>query len=78
VQLDYWWENYLDDDDRDYIAQRRNDDLDGSYAEKLTAANDTELGNSPAKIFVIVKDSKTNRLRLPPEIRTYVEVASRR
>jgi hypothetical protein len=75
AQLDYWWEHYLDAADRDYITQRRNDDLEGSYAEKLKAANETELGDPPTKMFVVVGDSKTKRFRLPPEIRTYVEVA---
>lgn len=77
AQLDFWWENYLSDADRAYITKRRNDDLDGSYAEKVKAANETESGDSPPKRFVLVRDTTTGTFRLPSEIQAYVEVVLR-
>lgn len=73
-QFDYWWENRLDDADRDYITQHRNGDLDGSYAKKVKAANETELGEPPHVMFVLVTNPKDNNsFQLPQMIRVYVE-----
>jgi hypothetical protein len=75
AQLDHWWETYLDGADRANIIHLRNDDLDVSYTEKIKAANETELGDPPPKMFVVVTDATTGKFRLPPEIRAYVEMA---
>jgi hypothetical protein len=62
AQLDYWWKNYLDASEHDCFTMRRKDDLDGSYLGKVKAANEIELGDPPAKIFVVVKGIRNQHI----------------
>jgi hypothetical protein len=73
AQLDYWWSQI--EADHEYIIENRDGELDGAYADKVRAVNETELGDPPPMRFIVVKDNNNhNRFRLPSMIRAYVEL----
>lgn len=78
AQLDHWWRQVLGPAQREYILSHRAGELGNDYAEAVKAASENPLGDPPGLVVVLVRDSKnSNRFRLPPLIRTYVELVAR-
>lgn len=70
-RLDVWWEG-LGPDDRAYIIESREGELDGEYAVHI---HDAGLASSVERALAgIVSDGKTKRFPLPQMIRVYVEM----
>jgi hypothetical protein len=67
-QLDSWWD-WLADHERGHLTRQRDGELDEIYAEWVQAAT----GNA-IEVEIEWDSRKENRFRLPPMIRTYVEM----
>ncbi|WP_454561507.1 hypothetical protein [Mycobacterium haemophilum] len=77
TQLDYWWEEALDAEQREYLLKHRSDELPVEYAEPVQSSGESPHGGPSTLSVVLVKDAKNNRFRLPSVIREFVELKAR-